>query len=385
MSAMPDTPAGRAHTRFAVIGGGLVGSAIAYGLGRLGEDVAVFDEGDVALRASRGNFGLIWVQSKGMGLPAYADWTLNSAARWPQLAEALREASGVDPDLRQPGGLHILLSEDEWRRRSAFLQSLHAQAGFPRYEYEMLDRAALKSMYPGIGPEVVGASYTSRDGHANPLRLLRALHGALRQQGTSYRPHHAVERIEPLASGGFTIHAAGRRYSAERVVIAAGLANARLAPMVGLTVPVRPQRGEIVVLERMRPFLHHPMLSLRQTVEGSVMLAEAKVEAGFDTRTDLGVIGALARRAVRTFPALGEARAVRTWGALRVLSPDGFPIYAQSTRWPGAFAATCHSGVTLAGTHALDLAPQIAAGALEARMQAFSPARFAAGGKHVPH
>ena len=55
----------------AVVGGGLVGSAIAWGLGRLGKRVAVLDEGDIAYRASRGNFALVWVQSKGLGMPAY--------------------------------------------------------------------------------------------------------------------------------------------------------------------------------------------------------------------------------------------------------------------------------------------------------------------------
>jgi glycine/D-amino acid oxidase-like deaminating enzyme len=371
-----------AHAQFAVIGGGLVGSAIAYGLAKQCDDVAVFDEGDLAFRASRGNFGLIWVQSKGLGMPVYAAWTLKSAGLWPTFAAELIERTGIDPQLQQPGGLHILLSDDEVARRTAFLEKLHAQAGFPRYPYRILDRQELKSLYPGIGPEVVGASYTERDGHANPLRLLRALHTALRQMGVTYRPNHAVDRIEPLEKG-FAIHAAGNRYTAERVVIAAGLANARLAPMVSLDVPVRPQRGEIIVLERLKPFLKHPMLSLRQTGEGTVMIAEAKEEAGLDTATDLGVLGALARRAVRTFPALAEANVVRTWGALRILSPDGFPVYAQSECHPGAFAVTCHSGVTLAAAHALELSSQIAAGSLDSRLQPFSPARFAQGGSHV--
>ena len=372
------------QTNIAVIGGGLVGSAIAYGLARGGEDVAVFDEGDLAFRASRGNFGLIWVQSKGLGMPAYAEWTLRSASLWPRLAAELIERTGVDPQMQQPGGLHMLLSEDERSRRTAFLEKLHAQPGFPRYPYRILDRADVKAMYPGIGPDVVGASFTEKDGHANPLNLLRAFHTAFAQMRVTYRAHHGVDRIEPL-NPGFAIYAAGKRYTCERVVIAAGLANAKLAPMLALHVPVRPQRGEIIVLERVKPFLRHPMLSLRQTGEGTVMIAEAKVEAGFDKSTDLAVLGALARRAVRTFPGLAEARSVRTWGALRILSPDGFPIYTQSEQYPGAFAATCHSGVTLAGVHALDLAPQIAAGVLEARMQTFSPSRFIHGDSHVSY
>lgn len=373
------------HAAYGVIGGGLVGTAIAYGLARQGVDVAVFDEGDVAFRASRANFGLVWVQSKGLGMPAYAAWTLRSAARWPTLAAELIERTGIDPQLQQPGGLHILLSDDEAARRRAFLEKLHAQPDFPRYPYWMLDRHEVRELYPDVGPDVVGASFTEQDGHANPLRLLRALHAALDGMGAAYRPHQAVERIEPLAPHGFAIHANGMRHTCERIVLAAGLGNARLAPMVALDMPVRPQRGEIIVLERMKSFLRHPMLSLRQTGEGTVMIAEAKEEAGFDKRTDLGVLGALARRAVRTFPALAEARAVRTWGALRILSPDGFPIYTQSGRYPGAFAATCHSGVTLAGAHALELAPQLAAGALDARMAAFSAARFTGGNDHVSY
>src|SRR5207249_4128728 len=69
----------------AVIGGGLVGSAIAYGLARLQRRVVLLDEGDVAFRAARGNFGLVWVQGKGLGLPRYGDWTQLSARRWPEL------------------------------------------------------------------------------------------------------------------------------------------------------------------------------------------------------------------------------------------------------------------------------------------------------------
>ena len=59
----------------AVVGGGLVGAAMAWGLAREGQRVALLDEGDVAVRAARGNFALVWVQSKGLGLAAYAGWT----------------------------------------------------------------------------------------------------------------------------------------------------------------------------------------------------------------------------------------------------------------------------------------------------------------------
>ena len=58
-----------------VVGGGLVGAAIAYGALRAGMRVRVLDQGDTAFRASRGNFGLVWVQSKGLGAPHYQRWS----------------------------------------------------------------------------------------------------------------------------------------------------------------------------------------------------------------------------------------------------------------------------------------------------------------------
>ncbi|MBN8478089.1 MAG: FAD-dependent oxidoreductase, partial [Burkholderiales bacterium] len=66
-----------------VVGGGLLGAAIAWGLARHGRSVRLLDEGDDALRAAGGNFGLVWVQGKGAGCPPYARWTLRSAAAWP--------------------------------------------------------------------------------------------------------------------------------------------------------------------------------------------------------------------------------------------------------------------------------------------------------------
>jgi hypothetical protein len=72
----------------AVVGGGLSGSAIAFGLAREGKRVIVLDEGDVAKRASSGNFALVWVQGKGLGMPAYTGWTMRSSNDWAQLHSA---------------------------------------------------------------------------------------------------------------------------------------------------------------------------------------------------------------------------------------------------------------------------------------------------------
>jgi hydrogen cyanide synthase HcnC len=360
----------------AVIGGGLVGSSIAWGLAKIGKRVAVLDEGDVAYRASRGNFALVWVQNKGIGMPQYGEWTIGSARAWPGFAAMLLEQTGLDVKYQNPGGFHMTLSERELEVRDAQLKKLHAQPGMPHYDYEIMDHARVKSLLPDIGPEVAGASYSKLDGHVNSLRLFRALNVGMQQLGVKYLGDHMVDRISH-SGGEFRLQTGRGEVRARQLLLAAGIANARLGPMVGLDVAVRPQRGQLIVTEKIAPFLHYPVATVRQTDEGGVMLGDSQEEAGFDATTGQAVMAVLADRAQRMFPKLGSLNIVRTWAALRVMTKDGFPIYDQSTECPGAFVATCHSGVTLAAAHALTLAPLIAAGGLPAeRFHTFSSRRF---------
>jgi hydrogen cyanide synthase HcnC len=351
-----------------VIGGGLVGGAIAWGAQAKGASVVLLDEGDIAYRAARGNFGLVWVQSKGAGMPPYAQWTRQSAALWPELAARLRETTGTDTALHQPGGLAFCLSDDEYLQRESLIRRMHNESG--DIGTRMLSREDVRAMVPGLGDEVTGASFCPIDGHASPLHLLKALHQTL-----DYRPNRKVSRIDARPNL-FVIHAGSETYIAPRVVIAAGLGSRDLAPAAGLHMPVSPLQGQIIVTERMRKLIDYPTHMLRQTEEGTVMLGDSQEDVGFDITTRVAVLKKIAGRNTRVFPALKDASIIRMWAALRVMSPDGFPIYEQSERFPGAFAATCHSGVTLAGAHALALAPAILDGTLPDTLSAFASTRF---------
>jgi glycine/D-amino acid oxidase-like deaminating enzyme len=356
-------------------GGGLVGAAIAWGLAEIGQQVAVLDEGDLAYRAARGNFALVWVQGKGIGMPEYAGWSKRSADGWAGFAATLQEETGLDVAFRRPGGFQLCLSEAELESRIDSLRRLHKQPGMVPYHYEVLDRRAIEAVLPQIGSDVVGATYCPLDGHCNALRLFRALHLGMQRRGATYLANQAVAQID-YRGGVFHVVTAGGEIIAGKLVLAAGIGNARLAPMVGLEAPVRPQRGQIVVTERAEPFLSHPMSTLRQTDEGSLLIGDSVEEAGFDDSVGLGVLSTMAERAVRMFPRIGRLNIVRSWAALRVMTPDGFPIYQQSTSCPGAFIATCHSGVTLAANHALVLAPMLTAGRLGPELDVFSARRF---------
>jgi len=356
-----------------VIGGGLVGSAIAWGARKAGADVALLDEGDIAFRAARGNFGLIWLQGKGVGVPPYMHWSLRAGKMWPTLAAKLVEATGIDIGWRQPGGLQFCFSEADLNKRREIVARTQADGG--DIAIEILDRQALTGLLPELGDEVVGASFSPADAHVSPLYLLRALQQAFQEAGGLYRSSFSVDRIVP-SGDSFTAFSGERSVTGKRIVLSAGLGAARLAPQVGLSMPVKPERGQIVVTERMKPFLPYATNCIRQSVEGTVLLGSSHEERGFDEGTDVATAATLCKTATRVFPRLADANVVRAWSSLRVMTPDGLPVYEESSDYPGAFAVTCHSGVTLASVHALEIGPALAAGTLPSEVSSFTSDRF---------
>ena len=357
-----------------IVGGGLIGLSVAYGLARRGHICAVLDASDTDFRAARGNFGLVWVQGKGAGFSPYADWTMRSSDLWPELREELEAQNGESLGLEQEGGIHICLSQKEFDDRKEQLDLLRSHQN-GRFSYEMLDRTALLEVQPDLGPEVVGGSWSAHDGQVNPLYLMRSMHsGFLNNKGHIYTDS-AVTAIT-CDKDIFSVSSAENVFRSPRLVLAAGLGNRSLAPLVGLKQPVRPQKGHILVTQKTEKIIRLPMTQLRQTVEGSIMIGDSKEEVGFDVSSSADVVAQIAKRAERTLPMLKNQHIIRSWAALRVMSPDGYPMYDQSVTHPGAFAITCHSGVTLAAAHCFDLAADIEKGCLGIGLHPFTEGRF---------
>ena len=364
----------RRETEIAVIGGGLVGGALAYGLARQGHEVTVFDEGDQAFRASRGNFGLVWVQTKGGNEPAYARWSWKSSDLWKGFAAELSRETGTDLQLVQDGGLIFCETEEELQQQSDLLAHIRTQLGGD-YPYEMLGNNQLRKLMPEAGPKVPGASWCPMDGHVNPLKLMMALHRGFSQLGGRLE-NGAPVRSVVMKDGGFEIDHGGRIWQAGKLVLAAGLGNKHLSVPLGLNAPVEPNRGQVLITERLEKFMDYPTVHVRQTAEGTIQIGDSKEDVGLNAGTSLDVYGKIARRAVTFFPKLEHARLIRAWGALRVMSPDGLPIYQESESCPGAYLVTCHSGVTLAAMHAGPVANWITGQTAAADMAAFSGNRF---------
>ncbi len=365
----------------AVVGAGLVGASLAFGLARRGARVTLLDAGDDRFHASAGNFGLVWVQGKGADAPAYAGLSRRSADAWGDFAGEVAEAADWRGHARlghtQCGGVRIALGEEEMAEMVGAVHRMHNRPDPTDNGTEILDRAALRRLVPGLGPEAAGGTWNPNDGHVDPLATLTALHAALARH-----PRVTVLRgkvCEAHATqGGFDLITETGRHHSDRVVLAAGLGSVELAATLGIHAPLRPQRGQIVATERTAPLLRLASHSIRQTSDGTVLIGDSKEDVDFDTGTTPEVARAILTRAVRLFPALARVRVARVWGALRVMSPDGMPIYQTSAAHPGASLVTCHSGVTLAAAHAGEVASAVLDGRLNESYAAFSADRFGA-------
>lgn len=367
----------------AIVGGGLVGAAIGYGLAGRGLTTVILDEGDDALRTARGNFGLVWVQGKGEGMTGYARWSLQASRDWPEFAARLESETGIDVAYDRPGGFTVCLDHEEFTAQQDTMRRLSKEAGIA---YEARVGTELRDALPTIGETVAGATYCPHDGHCNPLRLLRALHQAFQQHGGRYIPRSRVEKIRftPQGENELRCENHDQPIFADKLVLAAGHGTRALADQVGLSAPIYPEQGQVIVTERVRPTMPYPTSCVRQTDEGNFLLGASNRDVGFHTGIDFETLKKIARRCVAAFPPLRDLRVQRTWAALRIMTPDGCPIYQQSADHPGVFSFSCHSGVTLASVHALEVPAWIVNGHIPEKHGCFHPDRFDVSA-HISH
>lgn len=367
---------------FAVIGGGIVGASIAYGLLKRGYSVILLDGKQSDPRASGANFGLVWVQGKGPNLPAYQTLTRTSSDAWPEFARELADAAGDAVGslaYERNGGLTFTFGEEGFYERKNLLNRLHNERGADGDDIEMISREEVQKLVPELelGEEVSGASFCWRDGCVNPLRLHTLLLRVIeRLNGTILWGAH-VHSAKGSKGLGWVLDTDCGQVSAGHVVAAAGLGTKDLADMLGLDVPVHPQRGQVLVSQRMPKVLGLPASTLRQTGDGTFLVGATKEDVDLDEGTSLSGAKLLARNALRITPMLKNLNVVRHWAGLRVMTPDGAPIYDFGD---GVSAAACHSGITLAPVHTDMFVNRILDSSNAPELEEFRPERFVSKG-----
>ena len=357
-----------------VVGGGMAGSALAYGLAGKGRKVTVLDAPTDTNKASRANVGLIWCQSKFLHLPDYAKWGFISARLFPALTKELEEISEHTIPVNYLGGVIPVLSAEEYASRGEYIDKLREALG--EYKGCMIDRTELERKLPGIGwgPEVCGDAWCEEDGVIDPLALLRAFRVALPRVGATYR-QTLVYDVQSHA-GGYRVTTRDGVFDAERLVLAAGLANRRFVQFAMPDLPVYPDKGQVLLVERMPYVMPIPVLGATQTFGGTTIIGFRHEHSGHHTRVVPSDVATEGQWAIRVWPELGKKRVIRAWAGLRVMPEDKMAIYSHLPGHPKVTLVNTHSAVTMAAAHARLLADFALGGDLPETAQGMTLKRF---------
>lgn len=364
-----------------VIGGGLSGSAAALGLVREGAGrVMMFDEQLPTQRLSRGNFGLTWFMCKGAGNPVYAQWCRMACRQWPDFAAEIEEETGYNIELEWTGGVVHAFGEQEFQAHAESIENLKAVCGEVGLDYpvRMLSRSEFADLVPDIrlGDEVSGAMFTEEQGHVNPLKLLAAMRCAFQEKGGTFHGGQTVSAILPKKDGTVLVKTSQGDYQCEKLVVAAGHGSIRLLRSLGEKLHIYPQRGQLMVTQRYRRVLTVPTLIVRQTPDGTFVIGLSTEDTALDIRVTPEVMKHQAANAIRLFPMLGKLNWIRAWSAIRVMTPDGAPIYSKIPGHDNITVIALHSAVSLAPLAANVVAPWILGIREAGQISQFSNGRF---------
>ncbi|MFE6865149.1 glycine oxidase ThiO [Kitasatospora sp. NPDC057692] len=375
-----------AHADVLVVGGGIIGLAVAWRAAQRGLRVVVVDprHGGGAAQVAAGM--LAPVTELQYGEEPLLRLGMASNERYAAFAAELTEASGGhDTGYRQCGTIAVALDSDD-RAELRELHAFHQRLGL---DSQWLTGREARRLEPMLAPGVRGGLHVTDDHQVDGRRLASALVRACERAGAVL---HRAEAAELLVERGRAVgvrSAAGERVTADTVVLAAG-SRSHLLPGLppGVLPAIRPVKGQVLRLsvpEAYRPFLSrnvravvrggHVYLVPREN--GELVVGATTEEQGYDTTVTAGGVYELLRDAHELVPGITELPLVETCAGLRPGSPDNAPLLGP-TALPGLVAATGHyrNGVLLTPVTGDLVAEYLATGTLPELARPFSPTRF---------
>lgn len=357
-----------------VIGGGIIGCAIAYELAKAGERVTLLERNALAQEASWASAGII--SSPGPGTGAFG---LRSFRRYPALIAEVEENAGMRVGWNQTGETALLVGDDdprplqdvmEWQRQ----HGLHV---------EWLEGAALREHEPVLSPHIAAAIYERDAGSVRVHLMAQALARAAKNQGALIREYMPALGLATSGSRVTGVRTPEGIVGADVVVLAAGAWSKALGDLAGLQVPTIPVHGQMMALADppvpLRTVVAGGGMYLLPRADGTIAVGATVEETGFAKRVTPAGITTLIALVEQFAPALNGARLVQTWSGLRPGSADGTPIIGPAARYDGLWIATGHyrGGALLAAITGELVAAGIRSGTVDPLLAPFTPARFA--------
>jgi sarcosine oxidase subunit beta len=343
-----------------VIGGGAIGTSIAYQLAKEKVDVTLVEKGEIASGATSHCDGFLFLQSKKPG--THLRLAMESANIFPSLVKEF----GYDIEYERKGGLIIIQTEEEEKVMENFARR-QRKTGL---DVEFLDTQETRKLEPTLSKNIIGATYNSLDGQVNPIYLAFGFANAASRLGAKICRFTEVQSIKEKSNYTFLVSTNRGEIKARFIVDAAGVCAPLIGNMLGINIPIKPKRGQILVSEVMPRLIKRPMLSARymiakfnpnpksedelirlgvglaieQTQNGNILIGSTREFVGFDERVTYPGMRAISRHALSVFPNLKNINIIRSFAGLRPYTPDGLPILGKVKEIEGFIIAAGHEG-----------------------------------------
>ncbi len=320
-----------------VIGGGVIGSSIAYHLARQGCGVLVIERQEIASEPAAS-----WASAGGIRLweqdPPEAALARAAIERWPTLSEEL------EANLHYRQGGHLLLAEHE--AEAQHLQRLMQRQQELGFELSLLDQQAVLRLVPGLAEQITAGLFSPASGHADPRLTTRAFANAAKRYGAIYWTGAECLALQRDADRVIGAHTARGTVQAEHTILATGAWSRELAASVGIQLPLRISVLQALLSAPAAPGMLAPVvsaigraISVKQRPDGAFVLGggwlgDPTPDGRSYTLREESRAGNWAT-ACALFPPLHALQCVGTWGGLQAHSFDDLPFIGSFSELPG--------------------------------------------------
>jgi glycine oxidase len=364
----------------AIIGGGLIGTAVAFELTARNLRVTVLDRQQPGRESSWAAAGMLAPgpdSPDSHGSTKLVPLAKESLRLYPQFVAAIEQASAKPTGLAREGTLEIFYGASGEAARDNFVAE-HRRMGLSA---EPIHLESARKMEPSLNSTAGAAAWLPDEATVDPRALMDAVLSAAANRGAQIRADCAVTSL--LVDGGRCagIVAGGQRISAGHVVLTAGCFSGAMEDGIARYAPTRPVRGQMISLRhpdvRLTRVLRSASGYLVPRLDGRILAGSTLEEAGFAKSVTPAGLQKILSAALELAPALAKAEILETWAGLRPGTPDDLPILGP-TDTVGLIVATGHyrNGVLLAPITAKLVREWITVGKVTAAMEAFSPLRF---------
>ncbi|MEC0094249.1 glycine oxidase ThiO [Paenibacillus macquariensis] len=325
-----------------IVGGGVIGSAIAYYMSARGMKVMLLERDRVGSQATIAAAGMLAAQAEITEAGPMFDFARASRALFPQLATDLRDLTGIDIGLKRKGLLRVAVTEAdviEIQRTLDFQKTAGEQA-------EWLSTEQVRYKEPSISSEILGAMLVEEDSQVDAPELCSAFAQAAAVLGAQIVEFTEVKSLlfaQRRISGVMTN--VGAIYS-DKVIIASGTWSGSLLAQAGLTCPIYPVKGECFSVLSHVPLVQSTIYShgcyLVPKKGGRLVVGATTTSHSYNRKVSLGGIAQLLEASKQLIPGIVDTEWEKAWCGLRPQTLDGLPYLGAHPHWKGLYVAAGH-------------------------------------------